>query len=142
MTWLFSLSPHPLVKLPSPLSLIGPDAESRLKLASELVHGFVFCMEGFPNYPKLSTKNFTLTPKCLPSPVGVLKAYRRPFQQTGASAPSQDTPPCTQDKSTPGNSNGFGQNCAAMHFYFWSKLCSNFFFTFGKICALMYFHFW
>lgn len=131
-----------MLKLPSLLSLIGPNAESRLKLASELVHSFIFCMECFLSYSKLSPKNFTLTPKCLPSPVGALKAYRPPFQQTGVSAPSQDTPPCTQDKPTPGNSKGLGQNCAAMYFCFWSKLCSNFFFTFGKICAIMYFHFW
>ena len=51
-----------------------------------------------------------MTPKSLLSPVGVLRAFQPPSLRSGASAPSQDKPLCTQDRLTTENNDGSGQS--------------------------------
>ena len=59
--------------------------------------------------------------KSLLSPVGVLRFCLPPFLHSGVSSPSQDTPPCTQDRLT-AEKNTQGQKCAKKMINLWSTL--------------------
>ena len=136
MTWLFSMTPHPLLKLPSIFSLIGPDAESRLKWASELVQSFVFCMKCFVSYEKFLQQTSqwlqNVCPLLLESWKPICRLFCKPVSPSllrihlPALRTSRHLETATVSvKIVQQCIFSFGQNCAAMYFYFWSTLAAD-----------------